>query len=38
MNLVNNLFFNDTGFCKPKVIQGFDLNLNFYLSILLRGA
>ena len=38
MNLVSNLFFTDIDFCKPKVIQGLDLNQNLYLSILLRGA
>ena len=38
MNLVTNLIFADINFCKPKVIQGLDLNLNLYLSIRLRGV
>ena len=38
MNLVSNLFFTDIDICKTKVIQGLDLNLNLFLSILLRGA
>ena len=38
MNFVSNLFFTNIDLCKPKVIQGLDLNLNLYLSILLRGV
>ena len=26
MKFVSNLFFTDIDFCKPKVIQGLDLN------------
>ena len=32
------LFFTETDFCKPGVIQGFDLNFNLYLLIFLKGA
>ena len=35
---VLNLFFADIDFCKPRVVQGLDLNFNLYLLILLRGA
>ena len=35
MKFVSNLFFTDVDFCKPKVIQGLDLNFNLYLLILL---
>ena len=35
---VSNLFFTDIDFCRPKVIQGLDLNFSLYLFILLRGA
>ena len=38
MKLLSNLFFTDVDFCKTKVIQGLDLNLNLHLSVLLRGA
>ena len=38
MKLVSNLFFADVDFCKPKFIQGLDLNFTFYLLILLRGV
>ena len=38
MNLLSNLFFADLDFCKPRVIQSLDLNLNLFLSILLRGG
>ena len=38
MKFVSNSFFTDIDFCKPKVIQGLDLNFNFHLKILLRGA
>ena len=33
-----NLFFTEIDFCKPGVIQGFDLNFNLYLLIFLKGA
>ena len=32
-----NLFFTEIDFCKPGVIQGFDLNFNLYL-VFLKGA
>ena len=32
------MFFTDIDFGKPKVIQSLDLNFNFYLLIILRGA
>ena len=35
---VRNLFFTEIDFCKPGVIQGFDLNFNLYLLIFLKGA
>ena len=38
MKFVINLFFTDIDFCKPKVIEGLDLNFILYLLILLRGA
>ena len=38
MTFVNDLFFTDINFCKPKVIQGLDLNFKVCLLILLRGA
>ena len=38
MNSESNLFLTDIDFCETKFIQGLDLNLNLYLSILLRGA
>ena len=38
INERSNLYFTDIYFCKPKAIQGLDLNLNLHLSILLRGA
>ena len=38
MKFVNNLFFKDCDFRKPKVNQGLDLNLNLYLLTLLRSA
>ena len=28
----------DVEFCKPKVIQGLNLNFNLYMLILLRDA
>ena len=31
MKLARNLFFTDIDFCKPKVIQGLNLNLNLCL-------
>ena len=37
MKFASNLYFKDIYFCKPKVIQGLDLNFNLYLSIFLRG-
>ena len=33
-----NLFFTEIDFCKPGVIQGFDLNFNLYLLVFLKGA
>ena len=33
-----NLFSSEIDFCKPGVIQGFDLNFNLYLLIFLKGA
>ena len=33
MKFASNLFFTDIDFCKPKVIQGLDLNFNLYLLI-----
>ena len=30
MKFVSNLFFTDIDFCKPKVIQGLDLNFSLY--------
>ena len=30
MKFVGNLFFTDTDFCKPKVIQGVGLSFNLY--------
>ena len=36
MKFISNLFFPDIDFCKPKFIQGLDLNLNLYLLILLE--
>ena len=38
MKFASNLFFTDIDFCKPKVIQGLDLNFNLHLLIFLRGA
>ena len=38
MKFVSNLFFTDTDFCKPNVIQGLDLNFNLYFLTLLRDA
>ena len=32
------LFFTEIDFCKPGVIQGFDLNFNLYLLVFLKGA
>ena len=31
-----NLFFTEIDFCKPGVIQGFDLNFNLYFLIFKR--
>ena len=33
-----NLFFTEVDFCKPGVIQGFDLNFHLYLLVSLEGA
>ena len=33
-----SLFFTEIDFCKPGVIQGFDLNLNLYLLVFLNDA
>ena len=38
MKFVSNLFFTDSDFCKPKVIQDLNLNFDLYLLIFLRGA
>ena len=38
MELVNDLFFTAVQVCKPKVVQGLDLDFNLYLLILLRSA
>ena len=38
MKFLSNLFFTDIYFCKPKVIQGLDLNFILYLLILSRGG
>ena len=38
MKFVSNLFFTDIDFCKPKVLQGLDLNFSFYSLNILRGA
>ena len=38
MKFVCDLFFKDIDFCKPTVVQALDLNLNFYLLILLWDA
>ena len=38
MKLVSYLLFTDIDFCKPKVIQGLELNFNLYLFILLRDV
>ena len=38
INLVSTLFFTNIGFCKPKFIQGLDLNFNLYFSINLWDA
>ena len=32
-----NLSFTELDFCKHGVIQGFDLNFNLYLLVLLKG-
>ena len=31
MKSERNLFFTESGFCKPSFIQGLDLNFNLYL-------
>ena len=31
-----SLFFTEIDFCKPAVIQGFDLNFNLYLLIFYK--
>ena len=33
-----SLFFPEIDFCKPGVIQGFDLNFNLYLLVFLNDA
>ena len=33
-----DLFFTETDFCKPGVIQRFDLNFNLYLLIFFKGC
>ena len=33
-----NLFFTEIDFCKPGVIQGFELNFNLHLLIFLKGT
>ena len=33
-----NLLFTEIDFCKPGVIEGFDLNFNLYLLVFLKGA
>ena len=38
MKFASNLFLTDIDFCKPKVIQGLDLNFKLYLLVFLRGA
>ena len=38
MNSDRNLFFTETAFRKPGVIQGFELNSYLYLLIFLKGA
>ena len=32
------LFFTEIDFCKPGVIQGFDLDFNLYVLVFLKGA
>ena len=38
MNFFKSLFLTEIDFCIPNEIQGFVLNLSFYLLIFLKGA
>ena len=38
MNLERNLFFTETDFCKPEVIQGLLLNFSFCLETFFNNG